>query len=197
MIEAHLFRVKWFGWLGYQSKVSWQKLSANPKAIHILEQHLDKVDWSGLSANPNAIHILAQNVDKIDWYFLSTNPNAVPIIEQHLDKVYWDFLSSNENGLHLLEQHPEKVDLSRLLLNKNPKAVHLYRDKIHLVNSFLFCSYTPHLDLFFDYDYPRMSYTRNRLIEKELNLYVFDPDRISSICTRYNTTFQDYVHTIS
>ena len=33
-------------------------MSANPNAIHLLEQNLDKVDWEKISQNPNYIHLL-------------------------------------------------------------------------------------------------------------------------------------------
>ena len=54
------------------SRVHWEHLSANPNAIHILEQNLDKIDWFYLSENPNAIHILEQNLEKVDWTMLSS-----------------------------------------------------------------------------------------------------------------------------
>jgi hypothetical protein len=34
---------------------------------------MDKITWQSLSQNPNAIHILEKNKDKIDWYSLSQN----------------------------------------------------------------------------------------------------------------------------
>ena len=56
-------------------KLSWNYLSANPNAIHILEQNIDKIDWFRISLNPNAIHLLEQNMDKIVWSYLSRNPS--------------------------------------------------------------------------------------------------------------------------
>jgi len=47
---------------------------------------IDKLDWVKLSANPNAIHVLEQNLDKIDWDMLSRNPNAIHLLEKNLDK---------------------------------------------------------------------------------------------------------------
>ena len=51
----------------YWNKISWQWLSGNPNAIHLLEQNEDKINWDRLSGNPNAIHLLEKNMDKIHW----------------------------------------------------------------------------------------------------------------------------------
>ena len=66
-------------------------LSANPNAIHNLENNIDKVNWDYLSINTHsrAIHILEKNIDKVDWSNLSSNPSAIDILEQHIDKVEW------------------------------------------------------------------------------------------------------------
>jgi hypothetical protein len=40
----------------------------------------ENVSWNYLSLNPNAIHLLEQNQDKIDWKYLSSNPNAISMI---------------------------------------------------------------------------------------------------------------------
>ena len=76
-------------------KLDWVKLSANPNAIHLLEQNLDKIDWPHLSTNPNAINLLEQNLHKINWNWLSVNSNAIPMLEQNKDKIDWYVLSSN------------------------------------------------------------------------------------------------------
>ena len=52
-----------------------EKLSRNPKAIHLLEQNPDKINWKGLSLNPKAIHLLEHNIDKIVWSKLCQNKN--------------------------------------------------------------------------------------------------------------------------
>ena len=41
--------------------------------------HYDMIDWEHLSANPNAIHLLEQNLDKISWCSLSGNPSIFEI----------------------------------------------------------------------------------------------------------------------
>jgi hypothetical protein len=55
------------------------------------------INWNGLSANPNAIHLLEQNLDKVEWKFLSCNSNAIHLLEQNMDKIKWNFLCSNES----------------------------------------------------------------------------------------------------
>jgi len=42
---------------------------------------VNNLSWGYLSANPNAIHLLEQNMDKIDWVFLSKNSNAIHLLE--------------------------------------------------------------------------------------------------------------------
>ena len=34
----------------------------------------NKINWRSLSANPNAIHLLENNKDKINWKYFSKNP---------------------------------------------------------------------------------------------------------------------------
>ena len=46
------------------------QLSANPNAIHLLEQNPEKIVWSNLSTNPKAIHLLERFPEKIHWYYL-------------------------------------------------------------------------------------------------------------------------------
>jgi hypothetical protein len=82
-------------------KINWRQLSANPNAIHLLEQNPDKIDWVSLSQNPNAIHILEQNPDKISWDTLSANPNAIQFLEQNMDKISWFSLSKNPSIFEL------------------------------------------------------------------------------------------------
>jgi hypothetical protein len=53
------------------NKICWRNLSANPAAIHLINEMLeanpDKIDWGCLSENPEAIEILEANPDKINW----------------------------------------------------------------------------------------------------------------------------------
>jgi len=47
-----------------------QPLLYNNYEMHKLLDWIDptKLNWSMLSANPKAIHLLEQNLDKIDWW---------------------------------------------------------------------------------------------------------------------------------
>jgi hypothetical protein len=54
----------------------WERISANPNAISLLEKYPDKIAWHMLSGNPNAIHLLEQNQDKI--HYCHQNPDFVP-----------------------------------------------------------------------------------------------------------------------
>ena len=71
------------------NKLSWDLLSTNPTAIHILEANQDKIDWYYLSANTGAIHLLEANQDKIYWYQLSQNPSAIRLLEANQHRVDW------------------------------------------------------------------------------------------------------------
>ena len=66
-------------------------------------------NWNNLSANPNAIHILEQNVDKIDWDMLTLNPNAIHLFF----KFNYSKMTTNNNLFHkeLVEYvfHPKRL----------------------------------------------------------------------------------------
>jgi hypothetical protein len=72
-------------------------LSANPNAIHLLEQNPEKINWYLLSSNPNAIHLLEQNQDKINWWNLSANPKAIHLLERNQEKIYLPLFSNNQS----------------------------------------------------------------------------------------------------
>ena len=63
-----------------------------------------RLSWLNLSANPNAIHILEQNKDKIDWYCLSKNSAAIHVLGKNKGKIYWDCLSQNPSAIDLLRK---------------------------------------------------------------------------------------------
>ena len=50
-----------------KDRLVWHKLSANPRAIRLLESNVDRVDWDALSENPEAICLLEENFDRINW----------------------------------------------------------------------------------------------------------------------------------
>jgi len=70
-------RMKLLDWIP-EDKLSWDYLSKNPNAMHLLEKHPDKIYWVWLSQNPSAIHmletVLQHEPRKICWANLSMNP---------------------------------------------------------------------------------------------------------------------------
>ena len=92
-------------------KIDWVKLSANQKAIKLLEENPEKIDWVQLSANPKAIKLLKkelkENPENIGWYQLSKNPEAISILDKNRDKIIWSQLSENPNAGELLKDRVE------------------------------------------------------------------------------------------
>ena len=127
-------------------KTIFSEFSAQPTAIHLLEQNLDKVDWGMLSGNgnPAAIHLLEQNLDKVIWWRLSLNrnPAAIHLLEKNLDKVDWRYLSRNPApaAIHLLEKNLDKVDWR--WLSGNPAAIHLIEKNLDKVDWMLLSNNT-------------------------------------------------------
>jgi hypothetical protein len=126
-----------------KDKLNWNRLSANPNAIDLLEENQDKIDWINLSINPNAIDLLKENQDKIDWINLSINPNAIDLLkdkikyeksltDEELDesesKIDWEDLSSNPNAIELLTNNQDKIDWEHLSKNRN--AIDLLKERI-------------------------------------------------------------------
>jgi membrane-bound lytic murein transglycosylase MltF len=66
-----------------------------------IETEEDVVSWDGLSQNPAAIHLLEQHPYKINWYWLSANPSAIHLLEQHQENIDWELLSEKPRHLHL------------------------------------------------------------------------------------------------
>ena len=119
----------------------WGCLSANPSAIHLLENALANPVFDGnrmqtnklcqyhLSANPAAIHILKKNPKKIYWPHLSRNPAAIHIIEKELtkkkNKIHWSNLSQNPAAIHIIKDaladpaKSNKIDWPNLSRNPN------------------------------------------------------------------------------
>ena len=120
-------------------KLNWDNLSANPAAIHILENNINKINWNNLSRNTEAIHILEQNPHKINWAELSGNPSAKNLITQNIHKIHWNKLSENPAlfAMDLIENHliknPESEDICWLSLSYNPSAVYLLTQNINKI----------------------------------------------------------------
>lgn len=123
-------------------KVCWNTLSKNPKAMLLLEEHMDKqlntINWYFLSCNPNVFylfnkpHLYEKCKHLIHWSVMCDLPNCIPFLEKHLDKVQWHWLCQNPNAIPFLEKHPENIQW--YFLSSNPNAIHLLEqnpDKIH------------------------------------------------------------------
>ena len=52
----------------------WKDLK-NKRKVLLPWIDIEWLSWDILSANPNAMHLLKNNQDKIDWYWLSVNPS--------------------------------------------------------------------------------------------------------------------------
>jgi len=170
-------------------KINWSNLSRNPSAIHMLKgKHQFYITWYNLSRNPNAIDLLEQNFDKINWNYLSENPNAIHILEQNFDKIYWYFLSGNPNAIHILEQNFDKINWH--ILSKNSNAIHILEENMDKIN-WHYLSRNPNI---FTYDYNKMK--KNRMtsgMREELIAMVFNPERLSRICKKYNINFRELI----
>ena len=130
-----------------------KKLSINPFAVDMLENHIDKIIWNEFVNNPNAIHVIEKN---LDLCFKSLNPfgkqnllrhpNFIHILEKNIDKIIHEFITIN--CLHILAKtdNPIYIDLlekymkaypARLTsyfwpgLCENPLAVHIIEQNLH------------------------------------------------------------------
>lgn len=132
---------------------TWDRLSANPAAIHILEKNMDKINWVFLSSNPAAIHLLLKSQYKIYWYHFSknTHPLAIKHMRKNLEKVNWCQLSTNPAAIDLLKENQDKIHW--YWLSTNPAI--------------------------FEYNYSNMAKARSNLIHEELVSVALHPDRVS------------------
>lgn len=107
------------------SLLDWNRVSANPDAIELIQQNASKINWDELSKNSNAIELLLANPDKINWRNLSenTNPKAIDLLRKNPEKIEWNRLSRNINAIELLRDNPTKVDWNLLHSNQNPEIV--------------------------------------------------------------------------
>ena len=130
----------------------WEKLSANPSAIHILEKNLDKLNWNILCSNPAAIHLLLKLPYRIYWFQFSknTHPLAIQHIRKNLEKVNWPNLSANPAAIELLKENQDKIVW--YWLSKNSAI--------------------------FEYNYSNMAKARTDVIREDLLSVALHPDRV-------------------
>jgi hypothetical protein len=94
---------------------------------------VDKIVWHMLSANPKAIRLLEQNPSRINVCMLWENPNAIHLIKQIPDKMYWCSLS-NPNAIHILEQKPARINWRKLSENPSVVVFIFFLDSFHFTN---------------------------------------------------------------
>ena len=115
-------------------KINWVKLSANQKAIKLLEENLDNINWFTLSANPKAIKLLEANRDKIKWSQLSGNPKAIKLLEEELNvrpqNIDWYNLSKNPEAISILDKNRDKIAWPNFSDNPNVGQGQILEDRI-------------------------------------------------------------------
>jgi ribosomal protein L24E len=129
---------RYYYYESYVRRISWYSLSANPGAIHLLEQYPHIIDFEGLCCNPKlnlwAMRVLEKNLDKIDWSYLSQNPSifAKQLFETYPEKICWRYLSSNSSdwAIQLLKQNPDKIHWWSLSKNTHPAIYRIFETKI-------------------------------------------------------------------
>jgi hypothetical protein len=96
-------------------KINWWVLSANPKAIQLLEANRDKINWVQLGKNPKAIKLLEEELQvrpqNIYWYSISINPEAGKLLKYNSDKIVWSIFSENLKAGELLKENPKDGEL--------------------------------------------------------------------------------------
>jgi hypothetical protein len=132
-------------------KIDWAILSANQKAIQILEENPGKINWNVLSANQNAIELLEAelleaklkkypNNHKINWYQLSGNPKAIKLLQNELkekpndyeNNIVWEQVSQNPEAIKILDVNKDKIVWPAL--SKNPNAGKILNNRIEFEN---------------------------------------------------------------
>ena len=135
--------------LDNNEKIDWRILSANPKAIHILnkkwkiEKHLMKDDIEKYNRLKELEMI-------VSWDLLSLNKElkAIKLIEEKIkleeellsedeynrlnenEKINWNNLSYNPNAIKILSLQKNYKKINWKNLSKNPKAIELIKQKI-------------------------------------------------------------------
>ena len=122
-----------------ETKLYYEFLSKNPKAIYLLKSNPDKINWSGLSLNINdkAIDLLMKNQDKINWNNLcsNTNPRILEILENNKNKIVWSTFSGNplifEIDYEKISKNFEKLKEEIIIEAMNPKRIRKYLENEH------------------------------------------------------------------
>ena len=133
--------------------LNWKFLSANEKAIELLNKNPGRINWEGLSSNPNpeAIKLLKEEYYKnpesnrinFEELSLNTNPEIIELLKKNHVKIDWrNFLNNpNPKGIkyikELLEINPNDENIYWDILSKNtaPEAIELLKDRIEFENN--------------------------------------------------------------
>ena len=125
---------------------------------------------NNLINNNNNIYKLRNwiNINNINWYNMSLNPHVISLLEENInniDRVDWSLLSENPNAIS--EQNSDNIDWLNLSLDPS----------------------------IFTYDYEKMKETKkNSGFSEELIKYVFNPNRLLTICNDYNIEFDELMN---
>jgi hypothetical protein len=192
-----------------ESRDFWMYLSANPYAIHILENNYHKINWKFLSSNVNAVHLLEEYIDydaeeewisynwsrmaprgepdytyTLCWHGLSGNYNAIKLLENKPEKIDWDYVSCQSDAIHLLEENVDKISWE--MLSYNYKTKNLIEENIDKIPQHTIEDYSyNHLAMPFLEKYPEkinwqgLSKNKNAIHLLEQNLEKIDWDMLS------------------
>jgi hypothetical protein len=143
-------------------RLSWQYLSANPRAISLLEQHPQNIHWDMLSINPEGIPMLREHRDKIVWQQLAANPSpdAIPLLEEYLENgggeqgnikdstthyLFWSRLSGNPHAVPLLEKYIQHVKwYEAIRSNTSPDLIPFLKKHMNEHEIVPYLSHNPH-----------------------------------------------------
>jgi hypothetical protein len=143
-------------------KLSWQCVSANPRAISLLEQYPESIHWNMLSINPEGIPMLREHRDKIVWRQFAANPSpdAIPLLEEYLEQgggeegsfndstehyLFWTRLSANPHAIPLLEQYIQHVKwYEAIRCNTSPDLIPFLQKHMNEYDIVPYLSHNPH-----------------------------------------------------
>jgi uncharacterized membrane protein YkvA (DUF1232 family) len=115
--EYDFYKVK--NWVDLE-RLHWWKLVLQKETIPFIEKHIDMLCkynlLEKLSLNPFAVELLENHPEKIIWMEFVKNPNAMHVIEKHLDICFASLnsygkiqLLSHPNFIHIIPKHIDKI----------------------------------------------------------------------------------------
>jgi hypothetical protein len=147
---------------------------------------MDKINWQNLSANPKAIHLLEQNPNRIDWDELLINTGAFDLIKRIFDpklRYFLDMLNDyDDSDDEWYDNSDDEYNQSlESIIDSNPVAYYFFK-----YNLTVFWSTMSMNEAIFvvDYDYLKASMAK---LHEELIEYVYYPTRVSKWMHKYGT----------